>query len=88
MQASILKCYGHVTFGFLKEVWFIKLHGGKVVLLSLILVIKIFVFKLKIVGREDAQTEFGTVDLLCIICGGGLKAYVDCLPHTYSYTCL
>jgi hypothetical protein len=29
-------------------------------------------FKLKIVGREDAQAKFGTVDLLCIICGGSL----------------
>ena len=32
------------------------------------------------VGREDAQTEFGIVDLLCIICREVLKACVDRLP--------
>ena len=36
MQASILTCYGHVTFGILNEVWFIKLHDATFVFAFLI----------------------------------------------------
>jgi hypothetical protein len=39
-------------------------------------------FKLKITGREDAQTEFATVDPLCIICGGGFESFVLSISPT------
>jgi hypothetical protein len=39
-------------------------------------------FKLKIVRREDAQTEFETVDPLCIICGGGFESFVWSISPT------
>jgi hypothetical protein len=42
--------------------------------------------KLKIVGREDAQTKFGTVDLLCFICGVGFECLCgSSLPHLFLY---
>ena len=38
------------------------------------------------VGREDAQTEFGTVDLLCIICGEGFESLCGLSsPHLFLY---
>jgi hypothetical protein len=39
-------------------------------------------FKLKIVGREDAQTEFETVDPLCIICGGDFESFMWSMSPT------
>ena len=39
------------------------------------------------VGREGAQTKFGIVDLLCLICGGGFECLCGSSPHTYSCTC-
>ena len=39
------------------------------------------------VGRDDAQTKFGTVDLLCTILREVLNACVDHLRHTCFYTC-
>ena len=43
-------------------------------------------FKLKIVGKEDAQTEFGTVDLLCIFSGGGFESLCRLSPpHLFLY---
>jgi hypothetical protein len=40
-------------------------------------------FKLKIIGREDAQTEVGTVDPLCIICEGGFESFVWSISPTF-----
>jgi hypothetical protein len=39
-------------------------------------------FKLKIVGREDAQTEFGTTNSLCIICGVGFESFIGSISPT------
>jgi len=52
-------------------------------------ILNLFNFNLYLnVGREDAQTGFGSVDLLCIICGGGFESLCGLSPHTYSCTCL
>ena len=34
------------------------------------------------VEREDAQIEFRTIDLLCIICGGGFESFVRIISPT------
>ena len=53
----------------------------------LICILNLFSFNLyPNVGREDAQTKFETVDLLCIICGEVLKALCGVSPpHLFLY---
>ena len=51
----------------------------------LICILNLFSFNLyPNVGREDAQAEFGTVDLLCIICGGGFESLCGLSPPHLS----
>jgi hypothetical protein len=61
-------------FKFSNEGWFVLLHRGVNGSLSFTFNDQNYIcFKFKIVGREDAQTKFGSIDLLCIIFWGGFE---------------